>query len=73
VHCGENDAEPEVAAVCSPCIKICTLDAAGICIGCGRLGDEIARWSGATPQQQRSICEQAAERRAQRIVNYGKR
>jgi len=31
----------------SPCIKICTLDArSGLCLGCGRTIDEIARWGG---------------------------
>jgi predicted Fe-S protein YdhL (DUF1289 family) len=30
----------------TPCIKICTLDArSGLCLGCGRTVDEIARWS----------------------------
>lgn len=30
----------------TPCIKICTLDARqGLCLGCGRTIDEIARWS----------------------------
>jgi predicted Fe-S protein YdhL (DUF1289 family) len=30
----------------SPCIKICTLDArSGLCLGCGRTIDEIARWT----------------------------
>jgi predicted Fe-S protein YdhL (DUF1289 family) len=30
----------------SPCIKICTLDArCGLCLGCGRTIDEIARWT----------------------------
>ncbi len=30
----------------SPCVKICTLDArSGLCLGCGRTVDEIARWS----------------------------
>jgi hypothetical protein len=30
----------------SPCNKICTLDArSGLCLGCGRTVDEIARWS----------------------------
>jgi hypothetical protein len=29
----------------SPCVKVCTLDArSGLCIGCGRTVDEIARW-----------------------------
>jgi uncharacterized protein len=30
----------------TPCTNVCTLDArAGICLGCGRTVDEIARWS----------------------------
>jgi predicted Fe-S protein YdhL (DUF1289 family) len=30
----------------SPCVKICTLDArSGLCLGCGRSVDEIARWT----------------------------
>jgi predicted Fe-S protein YdhL (DUF1289 family) len=30
----------------SPCLKICTLDArSGLCLGCGRTIDEIARWT----------------------------
>ena len=29
----------------SPCINLCKMDpAAGLCIGCGRSLDEIARW-----------------------------
>ena len=30
--------------VLTPCIGICTLDAHGLCEGCRRTGDEIARW-----------------------------
>ncbi|MBU6444242.1 MAG: DUF1289 domain-containing protein [Alphaproteobacteria bacterium] len=33
-------------AIASPCIGVCKMDpAAGLCIGCGRTLDEIARWS----------------------------
>ncbi len=28
----------------SPCVGICRLDAGGLCIGCRRTMDEIARW-----------------------------
>jgi predicted Fe-S protein YdhL (DUF1289 family) len=32
--------------IASPCAKICTLDArSGLCLGCERNIDEIARWS----------------------------
>jgi predicted Fe-S protein YdhL (DUF1289 family) len=31
--------------ISSPCIKICVMDPrAGVCAGCGRTLDEIARW-----------------------------
>jgi uncharacterized protein len=33
--------------ISSPCIKVCVMDArAGICTGCGRTLEEIARWGG---------------------------
>ena len=39
----------------SPCVNICEIDAAsGLCVGCARTLDEIARWStgGATWREQ---------------------
>jgi len=32
-------------AVLSPCVGVCSLDDAGLCIGCRRTTAEIARWS----------------------------
>ena len=29
----------------SPCTGVCRLDARGLCLGCLRTGDEIARWT----------------------------
>lgn len=30
----------------SPCVKTCTLDSrSGLCLGCGRTIEEIARWA----------------------------
>jgi uncharacterized protein len=46
----------------SPCIKVCRLDAANMCIGCGRLLSEIAAWSRMSHEQQRAVCEAAAQR-----------
>jgi len=37
------------AAIASPCIDICKIDAAGLCTGCARTLDEIARWGSETP------------------------
>jgi len=40
------DAAPRPTMIESPCVKICTLDArSGLCLGCGRTIDEIARWT----------------------------
>jgi uncharacterized protein len=38
--------------VSTPCIKICTMDPrSGLCAGCGRTLEEIARWSGMTESE----------------------
>jgi predicted Fe-S protein YdhL (DUF1289 family) len=36
----------------SPCIKVCALDAQGICVGCLRTLDEIAKWSSMSASEQ---------------------
>jgi predicted Fe-S protein YdhL (DUF1289 family) len=36
----------------------------GFCLGCGRTRNEIARWGGATPQEQHQIAAKAAARKA---------
>ena len=43
-------AEPsQMAAIETPCTKICTLDArSGLCLGCGRRADEVAGWTAYT-------------------------
>ena len=43
------------AAVPSPCIDICRLDAQGLCVGCRRTLGEIAEWSGAGEARRREI------------------
>jgi predicted Fe-S protein YdhL (DUF1289 family) len=43
-------------SVASPCTKVCTLDpASGLCVGCGRTGDEIGRWAGMSEAEQRAL------------------
>ena len=45
--------EPE-----SPCVKICVLDPeAGLCLGCLRSADEIARWRDMPAEERRAILE----------------
>jgi predicted Fe-S protein YdhL (DUF1289 family) len=46
----------------SPCIKLCTLDREGFCLGCHRSIDEIARWSAMSAAERRVVLE-AVERR----------
>ena len=47
----------------SPCTNICTLDAQGLCIGCLRSGDEIARWMSMSPAEKWRLLAVLAERR----------
>ena len=51
----------------SPCIKICTLDArSGLCLGCGRTIDEIARWTAMSEAERARIMAELPARRASR-------
>lgn len=48
----------------SPCIKICQMDPVrGVCIGCCRSLDEIARWGGMSEAQRLEILDKLPERR----------
>jgi predicted Fe-S protein YdhL (DUF1289 family) len=48
----------------TPCLKICTLDARrGICLGCGRTIDEIARWASMSATERTRIMNELPERR----------
>jgi predicted Fe-S protein YdhL (DUF1289 family) len=55
----------------SPCVNICTLDArSGLCVGCGRSIDEIARWSAMTAaERSRVITELPARMAAHKTAN----
>ena len=48
----------------SPCTKICTMDAAsGLCVGCGRTLDEIARWGSMADAERAAIMSALPERK----------
>jgi uncharacterized protein len=51
------------AAVPSPCVDICRLDAQGLCIGCRRTLGEIAEWSRADEARRREILRALAQRK----------
>ena len=49
----------------SPCVKICTYDAAlGLCLGCGRTLAEIAGWTSFSDMKRRRIIEELPARLA---------
>jgi uncharacterized protein len=50
------------AAVPSPCVDICRLDAAGLCVGCRRTIDEIIEWPRASEARRREILRELALR-----------
>lgn len=58
------NAEPEVR---SPCVSICVLNEAQICLGCGRSRTEIGNWSKVSVEQQKQICA-VAEKRMETLV-----
>ncbi|MGQ0833570.1 MAG: DUF1289 domain-containing protein [Gammaproteobacteria bacterium] len=47
----------------SPCINVCALDAKGVCSGCLRTVDEIARWTTMSAEEQWRVVAALAERR----------
>ncbi|MBI5791550.1 MAG: DUF1289 domain-containing protein [Rhodocyclales bacterium] len=56
------------AAVESPCINICKMEA-GLCIGCRRTLDEIARWANVDDDGKRLILAAVAQRRSSAGIN----
>lgn len=49
----------------SPCVGICTLDEAEVCLGCQRTLDEIAGWEDLDHAEQRAILAELPARRDQ--------
>jgi predicted Fe-S protein YdhL (DUF1289 family) len=50
------------AAVPSPCVDICRLDAQGLCVGCRRTIDEITEWPRASEARRREILRELERR-----------
>jgi predicted Fe-S protein YdhL (DUF1289 family) len=49
--------------ISTPCIRVCTLDPeTGLCEGCGRTLDEIARWYGLSEDERVRIMRGLEER-----------
>ncbi|HWE78863.1 MAG TPA: DUF1289 domain-containing protein [Pseudolabrys sp.] len=53
----------------TPCVKVCTLDArSGLCLGCGRTLDQIARWASMSEAERTRIMAELAQRAARDAV-----
>jgi len=57
--------------ISSPCVDICKLDGNGICIGCFRTKEEIARWSQMNDFTKSFINDLLGERRRHHLQNLG--
>ena len=49
----------------SPCVRLCTLDDADLCVGCYRSLDEIKRWGALDGAGRRAVLAAAERRRSQ--------
>ncbi len=59
--------EERAQEVPSPCNNVCRMNPhTGYCEGCFRTLDEIARWSGATPEEKRAVLARLEARKAGR-------
>ena len=52
----------------SPCIKICTYDGDGHCLGCQRTSEEVAGWRDRTEEEQLAGIELLRDRRLWRAA-----
>ena len=55
----------------SPCIKVCTYDDEGYCLGCQRTAEEVETWRGRTEEEQLWGIEVLRERKLWRLVDSG--
>ena len=52
-----------MSGISTPCVKICVIDrTSGLCEGCGRTLQEIARWGSLSELERRAIMGKLAER-----------
>jgi predicted Fe-S protein YdhL (DUF1289 family) len=53
-------------AIASPCTKVCIIDPrSGLCRGCGRTLDEVARWTSFSDSERDRIMSELPQRRAE--------
>jgi uncharacterized protein len=55
--------ETVMARVSTPCVKVCLIDPeTGLCEGCGRTGEEVARWGTLSEEERLGIMAGLEER-----------
>ena len=55
--------ESVMARVSTPCVKVCLIDPeTGLCEGCGRTGEEVARWGTLSEEERLGIMAGLEER-----------
>lgn len=60
-----SDGEAERRRTGSPCVGVCVIDeSTGLCEGCLRTLDEVARWGASSPDERREILQRVARRRS---------
>jgi predicted Fe-S protein YdhL (DUF1289 family) len=60
-----KDSPANASPMDTPCVKTCTLDRrSGLCLGCGRTIDEIARWSAMSATERARIMAELPGRTA---------
>ncbi len=57
--------------IASPCIRICRLDHRGVCAGCFRTLEEIARWTQMSDPEKYLVMAVLAERRGNSTADKG--
>ena len=55
----------------TPCIKVCTMDEYGYCLGCQRTAEEVETWRDRTEEEQLWGIEVLRERKLWRLVDSG--
>jgi predicted Fe-S protein YdhL (DUF1289 family) len=57
----------------TPCIRVCAIDPhTGLCAGCGRTLEEIARWARMTDDERRGIMLALSDRQRGEIRGAGR-
>jgi hypothetical protein len=63
-----NALSREPAPILSPCIQVCSIDpVTGLCAGCSRTLDEIARWSSMSEQERVRVMQQLPARKTEAV------